>query len=155
MKIKLVCVGSVRDRNVATLVQGYAARATHYFPFAIDELPDVRSTGDSNQQKNAEGQKILARISANDYLVLFDEKGVELTSRKFAGFIEQKSVTMQGNLIFVIGGPYGFSDEVYRRSNMKLSLSQMTFPHELARLVAVEQIYRAATILRGEPYHHD
>ena len=69
--------------------------------------------------------------------------------------IEQKSVTMQGNLIFVIGGPYGFSDEVYRRSNMKLSLSQMTFPHELARLVAVEQIYRAATILRGEPYHHD
>ena len=118
MKIKLVCVGSVRDRNVASLVQGYAARATHYFPFAIDELPDVRSTGDSNQQKNAEGQKILARISANDYLVLFDEKGVELTSRKFAGFIEQKSVTMQGNLIFVIGGPYGFSDEVYRRSNM-------------------------------------
>jgi 23S rRNA (pseudouridine1915-N3)-methyltransferase len=108
-----------------------------------------------DKQKELEGEKILASTERNDFVVLLDERGRELTSREFATFIDKKAVTLPRNLVFVIGGPYGFSKSVYDRADSKLSLSKMTFPHELVRLFFVEQLYRACTINRGEPYHHD
>jgi 23S rRNA (pseudouridine1915-N3)-methyltransferase len=106
-------------------------------------------------QKEAEGAMILSQIQGGDHVVLLDERGKEFTSRQFSKFIEQKANTVQKNLIFVVGGPYGFSQEVYNRANSLLSLSKMTFPHELIRLFFTEQIYRALTISHNMPYHHD
>jgi 23S rRNA (pseudouridine1915-N3)-methyltransferase len=108
-----------------------------------------------DKQKELEGERILAATERNDFVMLLDERGKELTSREFADFIAKKAVMLPRNLVFVIGGPYGFSPAVYERADSKLSLSKMTFPHELIRLFFVEQVYRACTINRGEPYHHD
>lgn len=155
MKIKLVCVGAVRDAAVAAVIQNYTKRIPHYWPFTLVALPDVKNARDSAAQKSMEGTRILAETAPGDFLMLFDERGKEYTSRKWAQFLERKSVELPHNLVLVIGGPYGFSQEVYDRANGLVSLSAMTFPHELARLFAVEQLYRAGTIVRGEPYHHD
>lgn len=157
MKIQLMCMGTVKESHVAALVNNYAKRADHYWPFRILELADVRMGKgvDAEKQKELEGAKFLAEIGTADFVVLFDERGREMTSREFSDFIQRKAVELPRNLVFVIGGPYGFSKEMYSRADMLMSLSKMTLPHELARLFATEQLYRAGTISRGEPYHHD
>lgn len=153
----LLCVGRTREKDLSSAIERYAARIPHYMPFTLECLPDIK-TGPSmtpERQKEMEGQKILSMLQPGDYLLLLDERGKEYTSREFAAFIQSKSHSVSGRLVLVIGGPYGFSPAVYDRANGMLGLSRMTFPHELVRLFIVEQLYRAMTILRGEPYHHD
>ncbi len=108
-----------------------------------------------DRQKEAEGAVLLSSVTPKDYVVLLDERGKEFTSREFASYVDRRTVSLAGNLVFVVGGPYGFSQDVYDRANDKISLSRMTLTHEMVRLFFVEQLYRAMTILRGEPYHHD
>ncbi len=147
----------MREVPLRELYERYVARIPHYMPFEAVAIPDIksgRSLG-TEQQKQREGETILARICPGDYVVLMDERGREMTSREFASFIDKKASSLSRNLVFVIGGPYGFSDNVYARADMKMGLSRLTFTHEMARVLTVEQIYRAMTILRGEPYHHD
>ena len=157
MKIKLVCVGAVRDTAVGTAIERYVQRIPHYWKFDLVVIPDVKTgkAADPRRQKDLEGEKILAEVAPGDFLLLLDEKGREYTSRELSEFIARKAIELPKNLVMVIGGPYGFCPSVYERSDGMLSLSKMTFPHELALLFTVEQLYRAATILRGEPYHHD
>lgn len=157
MKIKLVCIGGVRDANIAAAIDNYGRRIPFYRPFSMVCLPDVRTTRSMTpeRQKELEGEKILAECGAGDFIVLLDERGRQFSSREFAAFIDRKAVELARNLVFVVGGPYGFSRAVYEAAHSKISLSQMTFPHELVRLFFVEQLYRAGTISRGEPYHHD
>lgn len=155
MKIQLLCVGSVRDGAIERCIVNYASRIPHYWPFSIINLPDVKTSGGSDRQRDSEGEKILASVAPGDFLMLLDERGRLLTSRELSNFIQKKAVELPRNLIFAVGGPYGFSKKVYDRADAMLSLSPMTFPHELVRLFMVEQLYRAGTISRGEPYHHD
>ena len=157
MKIKLLCIGAVRDEAIATAISLYAKRIPFYWPFSMVCLPDVKTskTAGTDKQKELEGERFLAEIAPGDWVVLLDERGRQYTSRQFADFISRKAVELPRSLIFVVGGPYGFSKAVYDRADAMLSLSNMTFPHELIRLFFVEQIYRAGTITRGEPYHHD
>ena len=149
--------GRTRDEALRTLTERYTARIQHYTPFEIIELPDVRTTRSTTEaaQKQAEGAQMMKMMHPSDWVVLLDEHGRQYTSREFAGFIDKKMTTLPRNLIFVVGGPYGFSDEVRARANCLLRLSAMTFSHEMVRPFFAEQIYRAMTILRGEPYHHD
>ena len=157
MKILLLCIGRTREKDVASSIERYCARIPHYIPFRMDCLPDVK-TGPAmtpERQKALEGEKILASLQPGDFLLLLDERGREYTSREFAGWLDKKSVSLSGRLVLAVGGPYGFSKEVYERADSMLSLSKMTFPHELVRLFIVEQLYRAMAILRGKPYHHD
>lgn len=157
MKIELMAVGRVASRYLQEGIDMYTSRIGHYMPFSVTLIPDVKTTKGLTQekQKEMEGRAILSQLQAGDVLVLLDERGKEMTSREFATYIDRKSVTVARRLVFFIGGPYGFSPEVYERANEKISLSRMTFSHEMVRLFFVEQIYRAMTILRGEPYHHD
>lgn len=151
-------MGTVRDNAISQLVARYAGRIPHYWPFELVELADVklgRGVADPQRQKEAEAQRFLDETANGDFVVLFDEHGREMTSRQLSDFITRKAVELPRNLVFIIGGPYGFGTAVHNRADMKLSMSQMTLPHELARLFAVEQLYRAGTISRGEPYHHD
>jgi len=147
----------MNDAPLVEAVNKYLKRLKHYIPFEYVTLPDVKSTRavTEQRQKEAEGALILSYVDTRDYVILLDERGRELTSREFATYIDKRILSMAGNLVFVIGGPYGFSNEVYKRANDKISLSRMTFSHEMVRLFFVEQVYRAMTILRGEPYHHD
>lgn len=157
MKIILLAVGKTTDRGLADLIAKYVKRIGFYAPFELRELPDIKTTRamTADKQKELEGEKILGMVRPGDRLVLLDERGKLMTSREFAEDIDRNMVNLQRDLIFVIGGPYGFSRDVYARANAMLSLSRMTFSHEMVRLFFVEQIYRAFTILRGEPYHHD
>lgn len=146
----------MREEPLRQLVDRYTARIPHYMPFESVVIPDIKARAlNIEQQKSREGEAMLARVSPGDFLVLLDERGREITSRDFADFISRKSTTLARNLIFAIGGPYGFSEAVRVRADMLLGLSKMTFTHEMARALTAEQIYRAMTILRGEPYHHD
>lgn len=157
MNILLVCVGKTDSPALEGLIQTYCTRLGHYLPFELKVLPDVRRGKhiDPALQKQAEGQSILSLLSPTDRLILLDERGHAYTSRGFAQHLEGHMLASQKRLVFVIGGPYGFSEEVYSRANEKITLSSMTFSHQMVRLFAVEQLYRAMTILRGEPYHHD
>ena len=157
MKIILMVVGKTSTKFVREGVEEYAGRINRFMPFEIKVIPDIKTTRKLTElaQKEAEGTQILAYVQPTDHMVLLDERGKEMTSREFSTFIEQKSQTVPKNMIFVVGGPYGFSQEVYTRANSLLSLSKMTFPHELVRLFFTEQIYRAITISRNMPYHHD
>lgn len=157
MKIKLVCIGGVSDATISRAIDNYAGRVGHYWPFSIVNLPDVKTTKgmDQTRQKDLEAERFFNEIAPGDYVVLFDEHGREFTSREFSDYIQEKAVRLPKNLIFLIGGPYGFGQKIRERADAKVSLSKMTFPHELVRLFAVEQFYRAGTIMRGEPYHHD
>ncbi len=150
-------VGKTTMEFIKDGVAEYSGRINRFIPFEIKVIPDIRTTRKltENAQKEAEGIQILAQIQPTDHVVLLDEHGKEMTSREFSSFIEQKAQTVPKNMIFVVGGPYGFSQEVYARANSLLSLSKMTFPHELVRLFFTEQIYRAMTISRNMPYHHD
>lgn len=157
MKIGLIAVGSMREAPLKELVDRFAARIPHYMPFEQIVIPDAPAgkNATSEMRKTRESEAILAKISPADCVVLLDERGSQMSSRDFASFIARKANTVSRNLIFVIGGPYGFSRALYDRADSLLGLSKMTFTHEMARVLCVEQIYRAMTILRGEPYHHD
>lgn len=158
MKKQLLVVGATTIPYVKNGIQEFTDRIRRFpTPFEIKVVADVKTSKKTtpDAQKQAEGTAILANVQPSDHLVLLDERGRQYTSREFATFIEQKGVAGVRNLIFVVGGPYGFSEEVYKRANTLLSLSKMTFPHELVRLLFVEQIYRAYTITANMPYHHD
>lgn len=157
MKICLTVIGKMDDKTLSQLLDKYEKRIVHYIPFEKEIIEDVKNVKSlsENEQKVLEGNKILKSIQPGDYVILLDEKGTELTSRDFSQFIGKKMQTIAKRIVFVIGGPYGFSDEVYVRADEKLSLSKMTFTHEMVRLIFTEQLYRAMTILSGEPYHHE
>lgn len=157
MKITLLAIGKTNAKYLQEGIEQYTKRLGRYIPFELKILPDVKTTKSltTDKQKEMEGQMFLAAIGQGDWVTLLDERGKEFTSREFANYIDKKMVTLPKNLIFIIGGPYGFSQEMYDRANEKLSLSKMTFSHEMIRLFFIEQIYRAMTILKGEPYHHD
>lgn len=150
-------VGKTTTPYIAEGIDEYTRRVERFVPFNIHVIPDLKNAGKLStlKQKEMEGAKILESLTPGDCVILLDEHGKELTSRELSAFIERKSVEVSGRLVFVVGGPYGFSDEVYQRANGKLSLSRLTFPHELVRLFFVEQLYRAYTIARSMPYHHD
>lgn len=150
-------VGKTGSQNLRQGIEEYTRRINRYIPFDIVELPDVKTSRKltEEKQKEAEGEMMLQRIQPTDFVVLLDEHGREMTSREFSANLEKKALTVSKQLYFIIGGPYGFSPAVYARANEKLSLSKMTFPHELIRLFFTEQLYRAMTIQRNEPYHHD
>jgi 23S rRNA (pseudouridine1915-N3)-methyltransferase len=156
MKITLLVVGKTTSAQVESLIQEYQKRLTHYIPFALQVIPELKNTKalTPDQQKQAEGELILRAVAQSADLVLLDEHGKEFRSIEFADYI-QKKMSSGRDVIFVVGGPYGFSEAVYQRANGKISLSKMTFSHQMVRLFFVEQIYRAMTILRGEPYHHE
>ncbi len=156
MTIKLVCVGKTDKRELEDLINIYSERLQHYIKFELEVIPDLKKTKnlDENQQKNKEGDLILSGTQNSDFLVLLDEDGKQYGSVAFSEYIQKRMNTGLKRLIFVIGGPYGFSDAVYSRANGKISLSKMTFSHQMVRLFATEQLYRAFTILKNEPYHH-
>ncbi|MDE6238614.1 MAG: 23S rRNA (pseudouridine(1915)-N(3))-methyltransferase RlmH [Muribaculaceae bacterium] len=157
MKIQLIAIGKMNDAPLVQSVEKYIKRLGHYVPFQFITIPDVKTTKamTEQRQKETEGGAIINALDSRDYVILLDERGKEFTSREFAAYIDKRTFSLAGNLVFVIGGPYGFSQEVYDRANDKISLSRMTLTHEMVRLFFVEQLYRAMTILRGEPYHHD
>ena len=156
MKITLLVVGKTTSAQIESLILDYQKRLTHYVPFALQVIPELKNTKalTPDQQKQAEGELILRAVAQNADLVLLDEHGKEYRSIEFADYI-QKKMSSGRDVVFVVGGPYGFSEAVYQRANGKISLSKMTFSHQMVRLFFVEQIYRAMTILRGEPYHHE
>lgn len=157
MKIVIIAVGKTSTGYVACGVEEFLKRANRYVPTELIVIPDVKSSKalSEDAQKQQEGRSIIAALQPGDIVTLLDERGKELTSREFSSMIERRMVQGIKRLVFVIGGPYGFSNEVYERADSKLSLSRMTFTHEMVRLFFMEQIYRAMTITRGEPYHHD
>ena len=157
MRVTLILVGKTVNRHFVDLVDDYTSRLKHYINFDILTIPELKNTKSlsAEQQKQQEGELILKQLQAGDQVVLLDEHGKELRSVEFSAYMEQKMQTVSKRLVFVIGGPYGFSPDVYERANGKLSLSKMTFSHQMVRLIFVEQLYRAMTIMRGEPYHHE
>lgn len=157
MNIELIVVGKTDMKEVETLVAMYAKRLNHYVRFAITTIADVRNTKklSEGEQKRLEGEAILRLLTPSDYVMLLDEHGAELRSIEFADFVEKRMSAGIKRLVFLIGGPYGFSEAVYARANGKLSLSKMTFSHQIVRAIFLEQLYRAFTILKNEPYHHE
>lgn len=157
MKVALVLVGKTVNKHFIDLIDEYAGRVKHYIGFDIITIPELRNTKNlsAEQQKQQEGELILKQLQPGDHVVLLDEHGKEYRSIEFSKYMENKMLTVSKRLVFIIGGPYGFSHDVYDKANEKLSLSKMTFSHQMIRLIFVEQLYRAMTIMRGEPYHHE
>ncbi len=157
MKITLLVIGKTDSAYLTEGIGEYVKRLVHYIPFELEIIPDIRNKKNMTPelQKIQEGELILAKLQPGRELHLFDENGTTFSSREFSNFIERKMLAGIKELVFVIGGPYGFSEKVYKHAASKISLSRMTFSHQMARLVCVEQFYRAFTILKGEPYHHD
>ena len=157
MKIKLVVIGKTDKAYLQEGIDLFLKRIPHYLPFEYLIIPDIKNTRklSEEQQKEKEGEGILAQIKAGDELILLDEHGKEFRSTEFARFLEKKMLGGTKNLIFCIGGPYGFSQKVYDTAIAKISLSRMTFSHQMVRLIFCEQLYRAMAILNGEPYHHE
>lgn len=156
MKITLLLVGSTDKKYISEGIEEYQKRLIHYLPFEIRVIPDLKNGRhlSEDQIKEKEGKAILEQVSAGDELVLLDVIGTEYTSPALAGWIEKRMIAGTRQLIFVVGGAYGFSDLVYKRADCRISLSKLTFPHQLVRVLFVEQLYRAMTIIKGEPYHH-
>ncbi|MDY6230634.1 MAG: 23S rRNA (pseudouridine(1915)-N(3))-methyltransferase RlmH [Prevotella sp.] len=155
MKTNLIVIGKTSNKHLAELVEDYYGRISHYMPFKITYLQDSRRNKVSReQQKEQEADAILQCIEKNDHVVLLDERGKMMTSTEMASWVDKKKHSGR-NLTLVIGGPYGFAQRVYDRADEMISLSKMTFSHDMARLLITEQIYRACTILRGESYHHE
>ncbi len=157
MKITLLAIGKTDDKNLQQLIDNYQNRLKHYIKFELDIIPDIKNVKNlsESQQKEKEGLLILKKLQASDELILLDEKGKDFRSVDFANYLQKKMNTGIKKLVFVIGGPYGFSDEIYKKAKGKISLSKMTFSHQMIRLFMVEQIYRGFTILKNEPYHHE
>lgn len=156
MKITLLAIGKTDNKHLISLMEDYSKRLGFYISFELEIIPDIKKAKNLSEslQKKAEGDEILKRINPADTLILLDEKGKTYTSEKFSEYLQKKMNSGLKNLVFVIGGPYGFGEEVYDRANGKLSLSAMTFSHQMVRLFFIEQLYRGFTILRNEPYHH-
>lgn len=157
MKIKLLCVGKSGNAALQHLIGEYEKRLRFYIPFEREILPDTKRTGgtDNQRQKESEGRAILKRLKPGDVPVLLDERGKSYTSAGFSVYLQKKMNAGIKRLVFVTGGAYGFSGEVYEKAQETISLSKMTFPHQLVRLFFMEQLYRAFTILNNEPYHHN
>ena len=157
MNIELIVVGKTDMKEVEALVAMYSKRLNHYVRFAITTIADIRNTKKLSEaeQRRLEGEAILRLINESDHVMLLDEHGVELRSIEFADMMQRRMSAGTRRLVFVIGGPYGFSEAVYGRANSKLSLSKMTFSHQIVRAIFAEQLYRAFTILKNEPYHHE
>ena len=157
MKIVLLVVGKTVGKELTTLISDYAGRVTHYIPFEMVTIPELKNTKSLSleQQKQAEGELIMKQLQSSDYVVLLDERGKEMRSVDFAEWIEKRQQTVGKRLVFIIGGPYGFSKDVYDRKQEMLSVSKMTFSHLMIRLIFTEQLYRAMTIIKNEPYHHE
>lgn len=156
MKTELILVGKTVNKHFVAGIKDYVERIGHYMPFSITVIPELKNTKSlsEEQQKEREGELILKMVQPSDTVVLMDEHGQEFRSVEFAQWLQKKQNTAR-RLLFIIGGPYGFSDAVYARANEKISLSRMTFSHQMVRLIFTEQIYRACTIIKGEPYHHE
>ncbi|TXE13929.1 23S rRNA (pseudouridine(1915)-N(3))-methyltransferase RlmH [Seonamhaeicola algicola] len=156
MTISLIAIGKTDNNQLQTLINEYIKRIGFYIKFVFEVIPDVKNTKhlSEEQQKQKEGELILSKISNADTLVLLDEKGKQFTSVDFANYLQKHMNSGVKNVVFVIGGPYGFSEDVYARANGKVSLSKMTFSHQMVRLFFIEQLYRGFTILKNEPYHH-
>lgn len=157
MKVLLIVVGKTDEPYLEQGIIKYVNRLVHYLPFELKVLPDVRRNRNTSfeLQKKMEGDLILNQFAAGDEVFLLDENGKHFSSRSFSGFIEKKLMTGVKRLVFVIGGPYGFSQGVYEKATGRISLSEMTFSHQMVRLIFVEQLYRGMSIIKGEPYHHD
>lgn len=157
MKITLLCIGKTDDKYIQEGLDKYLKRLKHYISFNFVVIPDVKNAKNLSeaQQKEKEAELFFKYIAASDQVILLDERGKEYRSVEFADFLEKKMVSSVQHLVFLIGGPYGFADAVKARANGSLSLSKMTFSHQMIRLFFVEQIYRAFTIMKGEPYHHE
>ena len=156
MKTILILVGKTTNKIFQTGINDYTERIGHYIPFNITTIPELKNTKSlsEEQQKQKEGELILKEILSSDTVVLLDERGKDFRSIEYAEWLRQRQATAR-RLVFVIGGPYGFSKDVYVRANEKISLSKMTFSHQMVRLIFTEQLYRACTIIKGEPYHHE
>ena len=157
MKIKLIAIGKTDDKRLLDLIDDYQKRLGHYIKFEFKVLRDIKNAKNlsESQQKDREGVLILKELTVTDQLILLDEKGYEFRSIEFSRFLQKKMNSGIKQLVFVIGGPYGFSDAIYHKAQGKVSLSKMTFSHQMIRLFMVEQLYRAYTILKNEPYHHE
>lgn len=157
MKVVLLSVGETDNEYFARIIEDYKKRVNFYLPFKISFVPDVKNRRglSINELKEEEGKKLLAVLQPTDQVVLLDDKGKQVDSPGFARYMEKKMVSVPKRLVFVVGGPYGFSREVHDRANERLSLSAMTFTHQMVRMVFAEQLYRAMTILNNEPYHHE
>ena len=156
MTIKLIAIGKTDSKALQQLIAEYENRLQHYVKFKLEVIPDIKNAKNlsETQQKAKEGELILKKLSATDILVLLDENGKQYASVDFSNYLQKKMNSGIKQLVFVVGGPYGFSESVYQKASGKLSLSKMTFSHQMVRLFVVEQIYRAFTILKNEPYHH-
>lgn len=157
MKILFLVVGRTVDKRLTSLIDEYAERVKHYIPFDMEVVPELKNTKSltAEQQKEREGELLRKQLREGDFVVLLDEGGREFRSMEFASYLEKKQSQVARRLVFIVGGPYGFSPDIYKLAREKVSLSKMTFSHQMVRLFFVEQIYRAMTILRGEPYHHE
>ena len=157
MNIRLLFIGKTDERWLSEAIEKYAGRLRNYLPFSIDIIPDLKNTKAMTtvRQKEEEGRLILKNTGKSEQVILLDEHGREFSSKEFSGFLQKKMNSGIKTLTFVVGGPYGFSDEIYAQFSQKVSLSKMTFSHQMIRLLITEQIYRAMTILRNEPYHHE
>lgn len=157
MTIRLLTIGKTDSKQLKELISVYEKRLLHYIKFAFDIIPDIKNSKNlsKEQQKEKEGELILKKVTSSDFLIILDENGTQFSSVAFSNLLQKRMNSGVKNLIFVVGGPYGFSPEVYSRANSKISLSKMTFSHQMVRLFVVEQIYRGFTILKNEPYHHE
>ncbi|MBS3738663.1 MAG: 23S rRNA (pseudouridine(1915)-N(3))-methyltransferase RlmH [Psychroflexus sp.] len=157
MNIKLLQIGQTKQNELDSLIQDYEKRLSHFIKFESLSLPDIKKTKNlsKKQQKGKEAELFLKHIKPSDWIVLLDEKGKSLTSRGFAEYYQKKMNAGVKTLSFLIGGPYGFSQDIYKRANQKIALSSMTFTHEMIRLIYMEQTYRAFSIIHNLPYHHD
>jgi 23S rRNA (pseudouridine1915-N3)-methyltransferase len=157
MKITFLTVGKTEDAYLKDGIDKYVKRLKHYTKLSIIEIDELKNTKalTQEQQKTKEAELILKKITPLDYVILLDEKGMEFSSSQFAAYLNKKAIGSVTSLVFVVGGPYGFDQSVYARANDKLSLSAMTFSHQMVRLFFTEQLYRAFTIIKGEPYHHE
>ncbi|WP_445457607.1 23S rRNA (pseudouridine(1915)-N(3))-methyltransferase RlmH [Flavobacterium sp. HNIBRBA15423] len=156
MNIKLLTIGKTDNKDLQSLIDEYTKRLSFYVKFDVEIIPDIKNVKNLSeaQQKEKEGELILSKITPTDHLILLDENGKTFSSVGFSNFLQKKMNAGIKTLVFVIGGPYGFSENVYKQAAGKVSLSEMTFSHQMVRLFVIEQIYRGFTILRNEPYHH-
>ncbi len=157
MKIAMLQTGKTTDRNVAAIADLYSSRINKYIAFETITIPELKSAGSITvqEQKLKEGKRIIQALGNDDWVILLDERGKEFRTIEFTDYLEKAFRMSRKRIVFVIGGPWGFSDDVHQRADFMISLSRMTFPHQLVRLLFLEQLYRVFTILRGEPYHHE
>lgn len=157
MKTVLLVVGKTTDSHIIKLIEEYSGRINHYMPFAIEVIPELKNVKNlsTDQQKEREAELLQKALQLGDYIVLLDEHGKERRSVEFAQWIQKRMAAGPRRLVFVVGGPYGFAPSIHQLRNEEISLSQMTFSHQMIRLLFTEQVYRAMTILHGEPYHHE